>query len=118
MAKMRINLSVDQEISEMLKEMAKAWHTTVSQLITNWTMERYKELKAWDRLEETHYIPGELELAVDDYMERHPDADRRAVERNPDLLVDLLRGYRCRVNSELAELGLLPVNDPENPTFG
>ena len=45
MPKIRINISVDEEVSGMLKELAKAWHTTVSQLVTNWTLERYKELK-------------------------------------------------------------------------
>ena len=108
MPKIRINISVDEEVSGMLKELAKAWHTTVSQLVTNWTLER---------LDETLYVPGELELAVDGYMERHPEADRKAVERNPDLLVELLQGYRCKVESELGEQGLLPANDPDSPTF-
>lgn len=117
MAKVRINISVDEEISGMLKELAKAWHTTVSQLVTNWTLERHKEMKAWERLDETLYIPGELELAVNDYMERHPEADRKAVERDPDLLVDLLSYYRLKVNCELAEQRALAVNDPDNPKF-
>ena len=117
MPKIRINISVDEEVSGMLKELAKAWHTTVSQLVTNWTLERHKEVKAWDRLDETLYVPGGLELAVDGYMERHPEADRKAVERNPDLLVELLQGYRCKVESELGEQGLLPANDPDSPTF-
>lgn len=117
MAKIRVNISVDQEINGMLKEMAKTWHTTVSQLITDWTLERYRKLKAWKRLEEALYLPEELELAVDEYMEHHPEADRKAVERDPELLAQLLDCYRCRVNCEQGEMGLLPLNDPDNPTF-
>ena len=71
MPKIRINISVDEEVSGMLKELAKAWHTTVSQLVTNWTLERHKELKAWDRLDETLYVPGELELAVDGIRKKY-----------------------------------------------
>lgn len=117
MSKIRINISVDEEISGMLKELAKAHHTTVSQLITNWTLERHKEMKSWDRLWDTYYVAGELDLAVDYYMERHPEADRKAVEHDPDLLVELLGTYRCKVNTELGELGLLAVNDPDDPKF-
>lgn len=117
MEKERINISIDQEVREMLKELVEARHTTVSQLITDWTLEKYKEMKAWERLDNIFSIQGELEMAIDDYLESHPQANPAEVKRNPELLAAILNGYRSKTETELLEQGLLPVNDPDNPVF-
>lgn len=117
MEKERINISIDQEVREMLKELAEARHTTVSQLITDWTVDKYKEMKAWERLDNIFSIQGELDLAVDEYLEQNPQADPAEVRRSPDLLAAILNGYRSRMETELLEQGLLPVNDPDKPVF-
>lgn len=117
MTKERINISVDQEIGEMLRSLAEVRHSTVSQLITDWTLVQYREMKAWERLDSTCYVQGELDLAVDEYLASHPEADPAAVKRDPELLRALLDYYRCKTNSELLEEGALAVNDPDNPVF-
>ena len=45
MAKQRINISLDEEIVNQLKEYANERHTTVSQAITDWTVEAKKSRK-------------------------------------------------------------------------
>lgn len=53
MAKVKVNLSLDSEIAELLKNLAAARHMTTSALVTMWTLNE-KEEKENDKERNIH----------------------------------------------------------------
>ena len=49
MAKVKVNLSLDNEVAELLKNLAAARHMTTSALVTMWVLNEKEEKKENDK---------------------------------------------------------------------